>query len=100
MAKYGTRLLHVTSDLVSPDHLCVEGQNGVCERIHVDDLYDLFETHCENIDPKTRKKKLLIDIVAIAIPDSVKIGQKFIDLGVPHVLTFEIDREKQRNKIQ
>ena len=74
VAKYGTRLLHVTSDLVSEDHLCVEGQNGVCERIHIDDLYNLFESHCEHIDPETKKKKLQIDIVAIAIPESVKIG--------------------------
>ena len=85
-------MLHLTSDKQSPDNLYVEGENGMCEAIHADDLFKLFDTYCERIIDG--KKKLNIDIVSLAIPDSVQIGQKFIELGVPHVLTFELEVEK------
>ena len=64
----------------------------MCEAIHADELFNLFDTYCERV--VDGKKKLNIDIVSLAIPDSVQIGQKFIELGVPHVLTFELEVEK------
>ena len=31
VAKYGTRVLHLTSDKHKPDKLYIEGENGMCE---------------------------------------------------------------------
>lgn len=33
--------------------------------------------------------KLNIDVVVVAIPNSVKIANVFIELGIPHVIGFD-----------
>ena len=76
IAKSGTKLLHLSSDIIASEYLCVEGENGVCEKIHENRLFDLLEQNCE--DPRTGEKKLKIDVVSLAIPDSDGIGKKFI----------------------
>lgn len=30
IANYGSRLLHITSDIAESNHLCLEGRHGIC----------------------------------------------------------------------
>ena len=55
VARDGTRVLHLTSDMRSPDEIFVEGENGMCEPIKTDDLYKLFDMYCKQ-DENGRKR--------------------------------------------
>lgn len=52
------------------------------EYIHIDEMKNLL---------KTDNNKLPVDLVVIAIPDSIKIAKVFIELGVPHVVAFDFN---------
>lgn len=80
VAQHGSRVLHLTSDIVDHNSLTLEGKNGICTKISKNDLYQLFSN---------QSTKLSIDVVVIAIPDSTNIAETFEVLGVPHVLAFD-----------
>ena len=42
-------------------------------------------------------KKLPIDCVVLAIPDSISVGDVFVQLGVPHVVVFDLTAEFDGN---
>lgn len=81
VAKEGSRLLSITSDFFEPDQLCIEGVHGVSEKIPLQELQDMLE----QIAPSG----LPIDVIDIALPQSVKIGQVFSALKVKHVLCYD-----------
>lgn len=69
VAKEGTRLLHITADLYERDKLWVEGTNGVAEEIPL--------RHLEQMLSKIAPYGLPIDVVDIAMPNSINIGRVF-----------------------
>jgi hypothetical protein len=77
---YGCRVLHISSDVYSPDYLCIEGKNGEIEYISISKLKSLLKPAVGNLN---------VDVVVVAIPESIRISQAFVDLGVPHVIGFD-----------
>ena len=83
IAKNGSKLLHITSDIEAPKKLCVEGRWGVCNDITLKSMEKTFK----QISPFG----LQIDVVGIALPNSTDIGHVFKNANVKHVLCFDID---------
>lgn len=81
IAKNGSRLLHITSDIDHSDKLCVEGRYGICNEIPLKRLEATFK----QISPFG----LQVDVVGIALPRSVKVGKVFKNVKVKHVLCFD-----------
>ena len=52
------------------------------EYINIDEMKNLL---------KTDNNRFPVDLVVIAIPDSIKIAKVFIELGVPHVIAFDFN---------
>lgn len=77
---YGCRVLHLSSDVYHPDYLCIEGKNAEIEYISVIELKVLL---------KPSNSRLNVDLVVLAIPESQNLAQVFIDMGVPHVVSFD-----------
>ncbi|CDW81385.1 UNKNOWN [Stylonychia lemnae] len=77
---YGCRVLHISSDVYSPDHLCIEGKNAEIQYIKIAELKNL-------LDPL--ESGLNVDLVVLAIPESQKLAQAFVEMGVPHVVSFD-----------
>ena len=65
-----------------PDYLCVEGKNGLIEYVSLDELKTLL---------KPENSKLNVDVVVLAIPESSKIANLFVEIGVPHVIAFDFE---------
>ena len=59
VVRRGTRLLHITSDYYDSDHLYLEGEAGICEKIRIEELKMLIGT--------TSKIKT-IEVVSVALP--------------------------------
>ena len=57
---YGCRVLHLSSDVFTPDHLCIEGKDGQIEYISLSELKNLLGSN----------GKLNVDVVVLAIPES------------------------------
>ena len=66
VSKFGSRVLHLSSDMFHKDYLYVEGNIGMCKRMRVENLKEFFQNL--NIE------HLPVDVVVLAIPDSTKIG--------------------------
>jgi len=81
IAKNGSRLLHITSDVAFEDRLCVEGFYGISCEIPLRRLEQIFKNH--------QHFGLQVDVVGIALPQSVKVGRVFKNLQVKHVLCFD-----------
>lgn len=94
VGKVGTRVLHLTSDCIDSDMLILEAENGKCHKMHTEELYKLFENYLIH-DHRLKDERLPIDVVVLAIPDSMKIGKIFERLGVPHVLVFELEQTSE-----
>ena len=60
----------------------MEGEYGQIKKVHIKDLKNIL---------KTKNNNLNIDLVILAIPNSVSIGQVFIDLGIPYVIAFDFN---------
>lgn len=60
----------------------MEGLNGLFDFVHIKELKLILM-------PDDRVLK--IDLVVIAMPESTKIAQVFIDLGVKHVIAFDFE---------
>ena len=43
VAEFGTRVLHLSSDHLKKDCLCIEGENGVSKSITTKELYNLLK---------------------------------------------------------
>lgn len=74
-------MLHLSSDVFKLDHLCIEGANGRIEYVHIDELKTLLRP--------SDGQKLNVNLVVLAIPESLKLAQVFVDLGVSHVVAFD-----------
>jgi len=85
VAEHGTRVLHISSDMIDEDSLCVERDFGVARFLSLSRIEQLLKPHTEE------SGRLPMDLVCIAIPSSRKIGEVFDKLGVPHVLTFDLN---------
>ena len=81
IAKHGSRLLHITSDIAKEGKLCIEGRYGICNEIPLKKLESTFK----QISPFG----LQVDVVSIALPRSVDVGKVFRSRSVKHVLCFE-----------
>lgn len=82
--QYGCRVLHLSSDVYSVDHLCIEGKNGEIEYLSINELRDIL---------KQPNSRLNVDVVVIAIPESLKLAQLFVEMGVPHVIAFDFEHK-------
>ncbi len=47
-----------------------------------DQIFEIFQTH---------RSSLNIELVILAMPESAKLAQTFIRLGIPHVIGFNFD---------
>lgn len=74
-------MLHITSDIFKENELCAEGVYGICNELPLKKLHNSLK----QIAPYG----LQTDVVGIALPKSVKIGEVFRSLKVKHVLCFD-----------
>ena len=81
IANHGSRLLHITSDIAESNHICLEGRFGICNQMPLRSI--------ESTLKQISKVGLQVDVIGIAIPDSVKVGKVFRSLKVKHVLCFD-----------
>lgn len=42
VAEFGSRVLHLTSDVIGEGCLCIEGEIGMCKRMGVEELREFF----------------------------------------------------------
>ena len=63
---FGCRVLHLSSDVFKPDHLCIEGTNGKIEYIHIDELKTLLKP--------SDGQNLNVNLVVLAIPESKQLA--------------------------
>lgn len=96
MAQSGSRVLHLSSDLIDENNLIVERENGVVRLLSITKIEQMLMPHTQLTG------KLPMDVVSVAIPNSRKIGEVFSKLGVPHVLTFDLKlpAEQQRDQFR
>ena len=71
IAKNGSRLLHLTSDIPDPNKLNCEGRFGICNEFPIKSL----EKTIKGIAPFG----LPVDVVGLGLPNSVKIGRVFMN---------------------
>lgn len=69
ISKNGSRVLHITSDIEGNNELCLEGRYGICKKLPL--------KHLESMLKKLSPFGLQIDVVGIALPHSVNLGQVF-----------------------
>jgi len=78
---YGCRLLVINSKYSDKDNsLCIEGEDGLLERLSPDQLFNLL---------KPKEGQINIDAVFLNIEQSDKLASVFINLAVPHVFSFK-----------
>jgi hypothetical protein len=65
LKSYGCRVLHISSDVYKKDCLCLEGNNGEIEYLPLEEMKNLL---------KPSIGRLNIDIVVVAIPESLDIA--------------------------
>ena len=82
----GSKMLHITSDVVKEDALVVEREHGICESIKTKQLSDMIENIGVN----------RIELISVAIPKSVSIGEVFRRKGTKHVLCFDSVAETRK----
>ena len=87
IARHGSRLLHITSDIAESNSLCIEGSYGICNQYPLKNL----EKTLRQIQPFG----LQVDVIGIALPKSVKLGQVFKSLQVKHVLCFDQENDNE-----
>lgn len=75
---YGTKLLHITSDVVLDNKIAFEKDLGEVKKLSMQKLEKLM------INSLTNR----VDVVGVAIPASVHIGEVFQRKGAKHVLCF------------
>jgi hypothetical protein len=78
--EHGCRVLHLSSDVFKDGFLCIEGNNGQIEYLDKDELKKILM-------PKNNDR-LQVDVVVLAIPEVSNLAELFMELGVPHVVTF------------
>lgn len=76
VAEFGSRVLHLTSDVIGEGCLCIEGEIGMCKRMGVEELREFF---CKTLkidqnSQKMERSPLPVDVVVLAIPDSTDLG--------------------------
>ena len=69
VAKEGTCLLHLTSDIYQPDSIWIEANNSVAEEIPL----ELLAKYLKHWQPY----ELPIDVLGLALPKSMAIGKVF-----------------------
>lgn len=74
----GSKLLHLTSDVVLDGRIALEGDLGEVKEFNTRKFGNLMYNLSDRID-----------LVGIAIPNSRHIGEVFLTKGVKHVLCFE-----------
>lgn len=74
----GSKLLHLTSDVVLDERIALEGDLGEVKEFSMRKLSQLIYNLSDRID-----------LIGIAIPNSRHIGEVFLAKGVKHVLCFE-----------
>ena len=88
----GTRVLHISSDIYDSETLFIEGELGLCQKLHISDIKSYFRSY-QASGLHAAKTSLPVSCVVLAIPNSTKIGELFSDMGVDHVVTFDFERE-------
>ena len=81
IAKNGSRVLHITSDIEGSNELCLEGRFGICNKLPLKRLESTFK--------QIALYGLQIDVAGIALPHSVNLGRVFKNSQVKHVLCFD-----------
>lgn len=76
----GSRVLHLSSDIFEKDCLFIEDRTGICKKIFIQDIERYFSTF--KYGAQFKGKRLPVDCVVLAIPDSTEIGKIFARLGV------------------
>ena len=69
IARNGSRLLHITSDIESENTICLEGRHGIANDYPLKTL--------ENKIRLISRDGLLVDVIGIGIPNSVNVGKMF-----------------------
>jgi hypothetical protein len=88
VADSGSCVLHISSDIFDKDSLYLEDKIGIALRIPIDELSTYFQQF--KVGNQFKNNRLPVDCVVLAMPDSVKIGQKFSEMGVKHVVAFKL----------
>lgn len=86
---YGCKILHLSSHVFEEDRIAIEGPNGLIEYLSIDQLRTLLEPHSSS--------HLEVDLVVLAVPQSHKLAQVFLSLGVRHVISFGYDQFLRQN---
>ena len=73
----GCRVLNLSSDVSLRSKLCAETEFGEMEVLELAWLQNVA------------RSRITIDVVLLNIPQSKKLGQQFVRLGVPHVVCFD-----------
>lgn len=63
--------------------MCAEGEYGEIKYLSSEKLKRILTSESST---------LTVDVVVLAIPDSEEIGKVFLDLGVKHVIAFDIKK--------
>ena len=86
----GSKLLHITSNIVRKDHsrLCFEDRFGECKVLKMKQYSDMLRQY---------QVASNIEVVGIAIPQSLDIGEVFKQRGVKHVLCFTTKEERRES---
>ena len=76
VAEFGSRVLHLTSDVIGEGCLCIEGEIGMCKRMGVEELREFFfkTLKIDQNSKKMERSPLPVDVVVLAIPDSTDLG--------------------------
>jgi hypothetical protein len=77
---HGCRVLHLSSDVFKDDCLCIEGRNGKIEYLGLEELKRILKP--------TNGYNLNVDLVVLALPESSRLADVFVSLGVHHVVSF------------
>ena len=88
IAQSGTKLLHITSDVMVEDEskICFEHKWGESK------FLKLWQLGAMLTNTKAAQN---IDLVSIALPKSSQIGEIFKSKGIKHVLCFKTKEIKQ-----
>jgi hypothetical protein len=83
--QYGCKILHLSSSVFEEDKLCIEGSNGVVEYLYKEQLRKILVNQYQN------KKGLDVELLVLAIPESIEFAKLFLELGVKHVIAFSYE---------
>ena len=77
------QILYLTSSVYDPEYLCIENDGKV-----------------QRIDSKIQKRFDNIQMLILAMPQSLRIGEQFRINGIHHVVCFQFQQESGLSEVQ